>query len=31
LGVKMTDDIQLHFDFAAKPVAGDVAMLMERR
>jgi polyisoprenoid-binding protein YceI len=27
LGVKMTDDVQLHFDFAAKPVAGDVAML----
>jgi polyisoprenoid-binding protein YceI len=33
LGVKMTDDVQLHFDFAAKPVAGDVAMLAvaERR
>jgi polyisoprenoid-binding protein YceI len=27
LGVKMTDDVQLHFDFSAKPVAGDVAML----
>jgi polyisoprenoid-binding protein YceI len=27
LGVKMTDDVQLHFDFAAKPVAGDVAMV----
>ena len=27
LGVKMTDDVQLHFDFAAKQVAGDVAML----
>jgi polyisoprenoid-binding protein YceI len=27
LGVKMTDDVQLHFDFAAKPVAGDVALL----
>ncbi|HXB70651.1 MAG TPA: YceI family protein [Candidatus Acidoferrales bacterium] len=31
LGVKMNDEILLHFDFAAKPVAGDVAMLMERR
>lgn len=31
LGVKMTDDVQLHFDFAAKPVAGDVAMLTDRR
>jgi polyisoprenoid-binding protein YceI len=33
LGVKMTDDVQLHLDFSAKPVAGDVAMLAvaERR
>jgi polyisoprenoid-binding protein YceI len=29
LGVKMTDDVQLHFDFAAKPVAGEVAMLAD--
>jgi polyisoprenoid-binding protein YceI len=27
LGVKMTDAVQLHFDFAAKQVSGDVAMV----
>jgi polyisoprenoid-binding protein YceI len=27
LGVEMVDNVLLHFDFAAKPVAGDVAML----
>ena len=31
LGVKMTDDVLLHFDFAAKPVSGDVAMVTDRR
>jgi polyisoprenoid-binding protein YceI len=31
LGVKMTDDVQLHLDFAAKPVSGDVAMLAAGR
>lgn len=31
LGVKMTDDVQLHFDFAARPVADDVVVAVGRR
>jgi polyisoprenoid-binding protein YceI len=31
LGVKTADDVQLHFDFAAKPVSGDMAVLGVRK
>jgi polyisoprenoid-binding protein YceI len=31
LGVKITDDIQLHFDFAAKPLSGELVVLADGR